>query len=164
MACWDSDLYGRTVGIVGTGKIGAVVARIMHGFGCRIVAYHVSPNPDCESLGVKYVSFSTLLSESDIITLHCPLMPETHHLIDADAINAMKTGVMVINTSRGAVVDTQAVVNALKSGKLGYLGIDVYEEEADVFFQDLSNEVILDDVLADCLHSRMSSSPVIRLF
>jgi len=145
------DLHGRTVGIVGTGNIGAVVARIMNGFGCRILAYDVSPNSECESLGIKYVPLSTLLSKSDIITLHCPLMPETHHLIDDDALNKMKTGVMLINTSRGAVVDTKAIVDSLKSGKIGYLGLDVYEEEADVFFNDLSNEVLLDDVLARLL-------------
>jgi len=145
------DLHGRTVGIVGTGNIGSIVARIMHGFGCRVLAFDVSPNSECQSLGVEYVPLSALLSESDIITLHCPLTPETHHLIDADAINRIKMGVMLINTSRGAVVDTKAVVDALKSGKLGYLGLDVYEEEADVFFQDLSNEIIQDDVLARLL-------------
>jgi len=145
------DLYGRTVGIVGTGKIGTVVARIMHGFGCRLLANDVSPNSACVSLGTKYVPLSTLLSESDIISLHCPLTPETHHLIDADALNTMKTGVMLINTSRGAVIETKVVVDALKSGKLGYLGLDVYEEEADVFFQDLSNDGIQDDLLARLL-------------
>jgi len=145
------DLNGRTVGIVGTGKIGAVVAKIMHGFGCQILAYDVVPNPECESLGAKYVPMSTLLSESDIITLHCPLTPETHHLIDAEALRTIKTGTALINTSRGAVIDTKAVVDALKSGKLGYLGIDVYEEESDVFFHDMSNDVIQDDLLARLL-------------
>ncbi|HEY9751131.1 MAG TPA: 2-hydroxyacid dehydrogenase [Allocoleopsis sp.] len=140
------DLYGRTVGIVGTGKIGAIVAQIMHGFGCRLLAYDRVPNPACEAIAVEYVSLADLLAAADIITLHAPLTPETHHLIDAAAIARLKPGAMLINTSRGALVDTQAVIGGLKSGQIGYLGLDVYEQEADLFFEDLSNQVIQDDV------------------
>jgi D-lactate dehydrogenase len=145
------DLHGRTVGVIGTGKIGAVVARIMKGYGCRLLAYDPFPNPDCERLGAQYVSLQNLFTASDIVTLHCPLTPETHHLIDAQAIGQMKSGVMLINTGRGALIDTQAVIEALKSGRIGYLGLDVYEEEADLFFEDLSDKVIRDDVFARLL-------------
>jgi D-lactate dehydrogenase len=145
------DLNGRTVGVIGTGKIGAVVARIMNGFGCQLLAYDPFPTPECERLGVKYVSLPQLFAASDIVTLHCPLTPETHHLIDAQAIGQMKSGFMLINTGRGALIDTQAVIEALKSGQIGYLGLDVYEEEADLFFEDLSDKVIHDDVFARLL-------------
>jgi D-lactate dehydrogenase len=145
------DLHGRTVGVIGTGKIGAVVARIMKGFGCQLLAYDPFPNPDCERLGVQYVSLQSLFTASDIVTLHCPLTPETHHLIDAQALGQMKSGVMLINSGRGALIDTQAVIEALKSGQIGYLGLDVYEEEADLFFEDLSDKVIRDDVFARLL-------------
>jgi D-lactate dehydrogenase len=145
------DLHGRTVGVIGTGKIGAVVARIMNGFGCQLLAHDLSPNPDCERLGAKYVSRPHLFAASDIITLHCPLTPETHHLIDAKALGQMKPGVMLINTGRGALIDTQSVIEALKSGQIGYLGLDVYEEEGDLFFEDLSDKVIRDDVFARLL-------------
>lgn len=145
------DLHGRTVGVIGTGKIGAVVARILKGFGCQLLAHDPFPNPDCERLGVKYVSLQNLFTASDVITLHCPLTPETHHLISAQAISQMKSGVMLINTGRGALIDTQAVIEALKSGRIGYLGLDVYEEEADLFFEDLSDKVIHDDVFARLL-------------
>lgn len=145
------ELAGRTVGIVGTGKIGIVVARIMGGFGCRVLAYDPYPGSDLEREGGEYVALDTLVAEADIITLHCPLTPETHHLIDAQAIARMKRGVMLINTSRGALVDTQAVIEGLKEGRIGYVGLDVYEEEADLFFEDLSNRVIRDDVFARLL-------------
>jgi D-lactate dehydrogenase len=145
------DLHGRTLGVIGTGKIGVVVARIMKGFGCRLLAHDPYPNPDCERLGVKYVSPPDLFAASDIVTLHCPLTPETRHLIDAQALGQMKPGVMLINTGRGALIDTQAVIEALKSGRIGYLGLDVYEEEADLFYEDLSNKVIRDDVFARLL-------------
>lgn len=145
------DLHGRTVGIVGTGKIGALVAHILQGFGCRLLAFDPVRNPDCETVGVSYVTLEGLLAESDIVTLHCPLTPETNHLIDAEALDRMRQGVMLINTSRGQVLDTQAAIAGLKSGKIGYLGLDVYEEEADLFFEDLSNQVIQDDVLARLL-------------
>lgn len=140
------DLCGKTAGVIGTGKIGAIVARILSCIGCRVLAYDVQPNPDCEKIGVSYVSVDELLTRSDIITLHCPLTPETHHLIDDAAVGKMKKGAMVINTSRGGLVDAEAVVAGLKSGVIGSLGLDVYEEEGDLFFEDLSQEVIQDDV------------------
>ncbi len=139
------DLHDRTVGIIGTGRIGMIAAQILHGFGCHILAYDKFPNPACEAIA-SYVSLFELFSKSDIISLHCPLTPETHHLINSEAIAQMKHGVMLINTSRGALIDTKAVIKALKSGKVGYLGLDVYEQEADLFFEDLSNTVIQDDV------------------
>jgi D-lactate dehydrogenase len=145
------DLHGRTVGVVGTGQIGMVVARIMLGFGCRVLGFDRFPRPECEALGLQYASRDQLLSESDIITLHCPLTPETHHLVCAESIARMKPGVMIINTSRGAVVDTRALIEGLKSGQVGYVGLDVYEEEGDVFFEDLSSRVLQDDVLARLL-------------
>lgn len=140
------DLHGKTVGIVGTGKIGAITAQILNGFGCQILAYDKSPHPDCEALAVKYVSLPELFAAADIITLHCPLIPDTHHLINAETLSQMKTGVMLINTSRGALIDTKAVIKGLKSGKIGYLGLDVYEQEGDLFFEDFSNQVIQDDL------------------
>lgn len=139
------DLHGRTVGIVGTGRIGAVVAQILKGFGTRLLGYDVQTNPDCEALGMEYVSLPELFANSDIITLHCPLIPKTYHLIDEKAIDQMKDGVMLINTSRGALIDTQAVTAGLKSGRIGYLGLDVYEQESNLFFEDLSNLIIQDD-------------------
>jgi len=145
------ELRSRTAGVVGTGRIGAAVARILRGFGCRILAYDVHPDPEIEALGASYVPLDVLLAGSDIVTLHCPLTPETHHLIDARAISLMRTGAMLINTSRGALIDTPAVVEALKSGDLGSLGLDVYEEEADLFFEDLSDRVIQDDVFSRLL-------------
>ncbi len=145
------DLHGRTVGIVGTGKIGTVFARLMAGFGCRLLAFDPLPNPECEEIGVHYIALETLFRESDIIALHCPLTPATHHLIDAEALAQMRPGVMLINTSRGALIDTRAVIDALKGGKVGYLGLDVYEEEDDLFFEDLSGQVIRDDVFARLL-------------
>ncbi len=145
------DLVGRTVGVVGTGKIGAAVARIMAGFGCRMLAFDPYPNPDCVALGVSYVPFTDLLTRSDIVSLHCPLTPETRHLMDATALERMKPGAMLINTGRGALVDTKAVIEALKSGRLGHLGLDVYEEEAALFFEDRSWRVLQDDVFARLL-------------
>lgn len=145
------DVYGRTVGIVGTGQIGINVARIMKGIGCEILAYDPIPNPACEEFGVRYVSLTELLSESDIVTLHCPLMPETYHIINAETIQHMKPGVMLINTSRGALLDTSEVITALKDGHIGYLGLDVYEEEQDLFFENLSNQVLQDDTFARLL-------------
>lgn len=138
------DMHGRKVGVVGTGQIGAVTAKILAGFGCEVLLYDVRENNDCRELG-RYVSLDELLSQSDIITLHCPLTPATEHLIGSQAVEKMKPGVMIINTSRGALVDTQAAIAGLKSGKIGYLGLDVYEEEADLFFQDLSDKIIQDD-------------------
>ncbi len=145
------DMSGRTVGIIGTGKIGEVIARILKGFGCELLAYDPVVNPTCQGLGVQYVELSELYRRSDIVTLHCPLVPETHHLINAQAVDQMKSGIMLINTSRGAVVDARAVIRGLKSGRIGCLGLDVYEEEGDLFFEDLSNEIIQDDVFARLL-------------
>jgi D-lactate dehydrogenase len=145
------DLRERTVGIIGTGKIGAIVARIVHGFGCRLVAHDMHANAEVAALGARYVTLDELFATADVISLHCPLTPRTHHLIDAAALAKMKRGVMLINTSRGALVDTQAVIVALKEGQVGYLGLDVYEEEGDLFFQDLSNQVIQDDVFSRLL-------------
>jgi D-lactate dehydrogenase len=145
------DLHGRTVGLVGLGRIGLVMARIMTGFGCTIIAHDPEPNPELEALGGRYASLDELLSSSDIISLHCPLTPETRHLIDRAALERMKRGVMLINTSRGAVVDTRALIDGLKSGRIGYLGLDVYEEEGDLFFEDLSDQLIQDDVFARLL-------------
>ncbi|MFZ2541158.1 MAG: 2-hydroxyacid dehydrogenase, partial [Gallionella sp.] len=140
------ELRGKTVGIIGTGRIGAAVAEILHGFGCRLVAHDPQHNPECISLGVEYVSLQQLYAVSDIISLHSPLNNTTFHLIGAVAIALMKPGVMLINTSRGAVIETTAVIAGLKSGKIGYLGLDVYEQEGDLFFHDLSNQVIQDDM------------------
>jgi len=145
------DLYGRTVGVVGTGKIGRCFARIMRGFGCEVLATDPHPHAEAEAMGVRYVALNELLARSDIVSLHCPLTPATHHLINASALAQMKRGAMLLNTSRGAVVDTPAVVAALKSGQLGHLGLDVYEEEADLFFRDLSNNALQDDVFARLL-------------
>ncbi|MDJ0924373.1 MAG: 2-hydroxyacid dehydrogenase [Acidimicrobiia bacterium] len=145
------DLGSRTVGIVGTGKIGVAVAKILSGFGCRLLGYDVYENSDAVAAGVEYVDLATLWEESDVVSLHAPLTPETHHLVDASAIATMKDGVMVINTSRGALIDTAAVIEGLKSGKIGHLGLDVYEEEGDLFFEDLSNTVIQDDVFSRLL-------------
>ncbi|MBI3830853.1 MAG: 2-hydroxyacid dehydrogenase [Planctomycetes bacterium] len=145
------DMHGRTAGIVGTGKIGAVVAEILKGFGCRLLAFDMFRNPACEALGVKYVELPELLAQSDIVTLHCPLLPETYHLINGFAVAQMKDGAMLINTSRGALVDTPAVIQGLKDGKLGYLGLDVYEEEGELFFEDKSGQLLQDDVFARLL-------------
>lgn len=145
------DLHGKTAGIVGTGAIGAVLARILLGFGCRVVAHDPSPDPGCEGLGVTYTDLADLLGQSDVVALQCPLTPQTHHLIDDGAIAAMKPGAMLINTSRGAVVDTRALIRGLKSGRIGALGLDVYEEEGDLFFEDLSDRFIPDDVFARLL-------------
>lgn len=145
------DFCNRVVGVIGTGKIGQVVCRIMTGFGCRIIAYDKHENSDCISNGVQYVSLGELLTEADVITLHCPLTAETHHMIDADVIQQMKAGVMLINTSRGGIIDTQAVIGGLKQARIGSLGIDVYEEEADLFYEDLSSVVLRDDQFARLL-------------
>jgi D-lactate dehydrogenase len=145
------DLNGKTTGIVGTGQIGTVLAKILTGFGCRVLAHDPCPNEACRALGVRYVEMDDLLGESDIVTLQCPLTPATHHLIDDAALERMKPGVMLINTSRGAVIDTRAAIRGLKSGRIGALGLDVYEEEGDLFFRDLSDRYIPDDVFARLL-------------
>ena len=145
------DLHTRTVGLIGTGTIGAVVARILAGFGCRLIAYDVAANAECLALGVQYVPIERVWAESDIISLHAPLTPTTRHVIDAPAIDRMKRGVMIVNTSRGALVDTAALIEGLKSGRVGYVGLDVYEEEERLFFEDHSLDVIQDDVFARLL-------------
>lgn len=145
------ELGGRTVGIIGTGRIGSIVARILTGFGCGLLAYDVARNAEVEALGARYVPLDELFAQSDVITLHCPLVPDTYHLISDEALARMKQGVVLINTSRGKLVDTEAAVRGLKSGKIGSLGLDVYEEEADLFFEDLSDRVIQDDVFSRML-------------
>lgn len=142
------DLHGMTVGIVGTGKIGVCFAEIMKGFQCRLLAFDPIPNPEAIKLGVEYLPWEELLKQSSIISLHCPLIPQTRHLIDAKAIEQMKKGVVILNTSRGALIDTPAVIEGLKSGRIGHLGLDVYEEESELFFDDHSDEVIQDDLFA----------------
>jgi D-lactate dehydrogenase len=141
------ELHGKTVGIVGTGKIGSVLARILQGFGSILLAYDVTENPECIELGVRYVPLKELLNSADIVSLHAPLTPETRHLIDSENLSYMKPGAMLINTSRGALVDTRALIRALKKGHLGAVGLDVYEEESHIFYEDLSDEIIPDDVI-----------------
>lgn len=141
------DIFGKTVGVVGTGKIGEAFAGIMKGFGCRVVAYDIQPNPKLVALGIEYVSLNELLTASDIVSLHCPLTPQTNRLINEETLQQMKPNAMLINTSRGGLIDTKAVIKSLKTGHLGYLGIDVYEQEADLFFNDFSESIIQDDML-----------------
>jgi D-lactate dehydrogenase len=146
------DLHGKTCGIVGTGRIGRVTAEIFRGFGMRVVAYDPFPMVDWAAAhGIEYRSFADVLSVSDILTLHLPLTPSTHHLLNADSVSRLKPGAMVVNTSRGKLIDTKAVIEALKRGHLGGLAIDVYEEEEGIFFEDLSGEVLQDDELSRLL-------------
>ena len=145
------EIYGKTVGILGTGRIGYAMARILQGFGTKVLAYDVIRNPECEALGVRYVSKEELFKLSDIISLHLPLNKETYHLIDKKALAQMKDGVMLINTSRGGLIDSVCLIEGLKSGKIGYLGLDVYEEEEALFFEDLTGQVIQDDIFARLL-------------
>lgn len=141
------NLHGRTVGVVGTGKIGALVARSLRlGFDCAVLASDLVADPELEAIGVRYVDRATLLRAADIVTLHCPLTPDTHHLIDARAIEAARDGLMIVNTSRGALIDTRALIAGLKRRKVGAVALDVYEQEADLFFEDLSNEIVSDDL------------------
>ncbi len=142
------DLYEKTVGVIGTGLIGSIFCKIMLGFGCKVIAYDVFPNAELEKAGVTYTDLDTLFSSSDIISLHCPLMPETKYIINKSSFDKMKNGVMLINTSRGGLVNTKDAIHALKNKKLGYLGIDVYEQEENLFFNDLSEVIIEDDLIA----------------
>lgn len=141
------DLHGKTVGVIGTGKIGQVFAGIMLGFGCRVLAFDVIADKTLETRGVEYLPLIKLLPQCDVISMHCPLNDQTKHIVNAITLDLMKTGSMLINTSRGGLVDTQAAVDALKTGRLGYLGIDVYEQEEKLFFHNLSEEVIQDDTI-----------------
>ena len=139
-------MYGKTAGVLGTGKIGLAALRILKGFGMRLLAFDPYPSAAALEMGVEYVDLSTLFSQSDVISLHCPLTPENYHLLNRTAFNQMKDGVMIVNTSRGGLVDSQAAIEALKTQKIGALGMDVYENERDLFFEDKSNDVIQDDV------------------
>lgn len=145
------DLAGRSVGVVGTGRIGALVARLLWHFRCEVVAHDPFENPALTEMGIPYVGLDELLVTSDIVTLNCPLTPETRHMIDASAIDRMKPGVMLVNTGRGPLIDTRAVIEGLKNRRIGSLALDVYEEEGRLFFQDRSDEVLKDDVFARLL-------------
>ncbi|WP_298391244.1 2-hydroxyacid dehydrogenase [Hydrotalea sp.] len=140
-------LKGKTVGVIGTGHIGAAFCTIMAGMGCRVLAYDIQTNPTPAAMGITYLPLTQVLEQADIISLHCPLTPQTHHLINPTTLQNMKKGAMLINTSRGGLIDTHAVIEALKEHKLGYLGIDVYEQEEHIFFKDLSENIIADDTL-----------------
>lgn len=143
------DMSGKTAGVIGTGKIGRVVARILNGFNCTILAYDPYENDELKSaLGVQYVDLETLFRESDIITLHLPLTPDSRYIINRESIRHMKEGVMLVNTSRGGLVNTRDVIGALKTGKVGFYGMDVYEEEEGLFFEDHSEQILQDDVIA----------------
>ncbi len=142
------DLHGRTVGVIGTGAIGAIVARIMRqGFACEVLAYDLQERPELVEMGVRYTAPRELAAASDIITLHCPLTPQTRHIVNRETLARTRRGFMLVNTSRGALVDGEALIDGLKSGQIGAAALDVYEQEADFFFEDLSGEVIQDDVL-----------------
>jgi D-lactate dehydrogenase len=144
------DLHGRTVGVVGTGTIGQNVVRILHGFGCKVLMYDVKHSDDCLAWG-NYCSLDQVLGESDIVTLHCPLNESTKHLINQDSIQKMKPGVMLVNTSRGGLVDTASAIEGLKTKQIGSLALDVYEEEGALFFEDLSRVIVDDDVFSRLL-------------
>ncbi|MDC7862528.1 2-hydroxyacid dehydrogenase [Pantoea ananatis] len=140
------NMHNKTAGIIGTGKIGIATLRILKGFGMRLLAFDPYPSEQALSLGAEYVDLKTLFAESHVISLHCPLTAENHHLLNAQAFSQMRDGVMIINTSRGGLIDSQAAIDALKQQKIGSLGMDVYENERDLFFEDKSNDVIQDDV------------------
>ncbi|MFI0228227.1 2-hydroxyacid dehydrogenase [Streptomyces sp. NPDC017086] len=142
------DLRGRTAGVVGTGKIGAAFTRIAHGFGMRLLGWDIAENPDCLALGMQYVPRERLFAEADLVSLHVPLLPDTHHLVDARALALMKDDAILVNSSRGGLVDTDALLETLRAGRLTGVGLDVYEEEAGVFFLDKSLEVMTDERLA----------------
>lgn len=148
------DLFGKKVGVIGTGNIGQVFCKIMLGFGCEVLAYDIKPSSILAETGVKYVDLETIFETSDIISLHCPLNPGTKHIINKESFSKMKDGVFLVNTSRGALVQTKAAIKALKTSKLGALGLDVYEQEGDLFFKDLSETIVQDDLI-----SRLMSFP-----
>lgn len=141
------NLFGKTVGIIGTGKIGQAFCRIMKGFGCRVIAYDPYPDAALEKTGVEYLVFEEVMRQSDIISLHCPLTPENKHLIRKETLDLVQDGCTIINTSRGGLLHTADIIQALKTGKVGYLGIDVYEQEEKIFFKDLSAQIIEDDAI-----------------
>jgi D-lactate dehydrogenase len=146
------DLHGKTAGIIGTGQIGGIVAKILHGFGCRLLAYDINPNLDLtRQYGLQYLDLDSLCRQADIITLHCPLNRHTQYLLGREQFNRMKPGVMIVNTARGGVLHTQEAIEALKTGQIGYLGLDVYEKEKGLFFFDHSQEVLQDDLFARLL-------------
>ncbi|GAB1042509.1 2-hydroxyacid dehydrogenase [Shewanella algae] len=140
------NMFGKTVGVVGTGKIGIATIKVLLGFGCKVLAFDPYPNPQVEALGARYVTLDEMYQQSDIISLHCPLTAENRHLLNADSFAKMKPGMMVINTSRGGLLNAIDAMEALKLGQIGSLGLDVYENEKELFFEDKSNEVIQDDV------------------
>ncbi len=145
------DFAGKTMGVIGTGKIGSILANITQAMGMKVIAHDPIKNPTCEQAGIKYVDFDTLLSQADVVSLHCPLNEHTHHLIDAQALEKMQSSTMLINTSRGAIIDTCALVVALESAQIGYVGLDVYENEQGVFFEDLSCTGMQDSLLEKLL-------------
>lgn len=142
------NIHGKTVGVIGTGAIGRAFCRIAKGFGCTILAFDLVENEEMKQLGVQYLPLGELMSKSHIISLHCPLTPQTHHMINATSISQMQKGVVLINTSRGALIETKAVIKALKNKQIGYLGIDVYEQEEDIFFKNLSEEIMQDEQIS----------------
>ncbi|OIR06967.1 D-lactate dehydrogenase [mine drainage metagenome] len=148
------NLYQKTIGVIGTGNIGKAFCKIMLGFGCRVIAFDLIANKELEAMGVEFLPLMDVLKQADIISLHCPLMEQTHHIINKETIAMMKKNVMLINTSRGGLIDTKAVITALKSKQIGYLGIDVYEQEEKLFFRDLSANIIEDDTI-----QRLTSFP-----
>lgn len=152
------DVHGKTVGVIGTGNIGKAFIRIMLGMGCKVIAFDLFPDEQLAAKGVNYVSLDVLVGQSDIISLHCPLTDDTFHLINKDTLDKMKKGVMIINTGRGKLIDTKDAIEALKSGQIGYLGIDVYEQEEQLFFKDLSADIIQDDQI-----QRLMSFPNVLL-
>lgn len=142
------DVHGSTVGVAGTGKIGAIFATIMRGFGCSLLGYDVRENPDCLALGMRYTTLDELLAESDIVSLHLPLLPQTHHLINRDTLALLKPTAYLINTSRGGLIDTEALIDAIQENRIAGVGLDVYEEEEGKFFRDLSDTPMSDATLA----------------
>ena len=146
------DLHGKTVGVVGTGRIGGLVARALSaGIGCRVLAMDPFPDPALRAAGIAYADLATIMAAADIVTLHCPLTPDTRHMINATTLRLARPGLVLVNTSRGGLLDAEAAIEALKTGRLGGLAMDVYEQEADLFFEDLSNEILADDVFARLL-------------
>eukprot|EP00898_Chlorokybus_atmophyticus_P001636 jgi/Chlat1/2473/Chrsp175S08710 len=148
------DLRGKTVGVIGTGGIGTIVSRILNGFGCKLLGYDVYQNDELKALGMEYASLDSILPRADIITLHCPLLPDTYHIIGKEQIDKMKQGVLLINTSRGGLVDARAVIAGIEQKRIGGVAMDVYEDEANIFFRDMSEDIVMDEVF-----TRMLSFP-----